>query len=143
MNATKTLNTDFQEALKYMEKSKDSGLTIFIADEDLFYLKLVNNILSENPKFEVHTFLEVEECLNYVLFKPNLVILDKNLDEKSGLDKKSDFITRKIKKSLPDTRVVQISSEDKLKFIEGLHAYDTCKLFYKESYIVKKFKGKI
>jgi len=140
MKAVGTHSQDYSEALNLIEKSKEKGLTIFIVDKDLFYLKLLTNILWEDPMFDVHTFLPDEEYLNCANVIPDLVILENPLEDKKSSDNQANITVQEMADKLPQTEIVLISEKDKLAFIEGLHSYDECKLFFKEKYLIKTLK---
>jgi len=120
MRASESIIRNYQLALNYIKESTEKGLTIFIADEDLLYLKLFKNIFPEKSKFEVHSFVDGEECLYYAMFKPDLVILVNNEDNKFTFEKGLEAVAQEVEGKMPDTMVVLISLDDKLAFAEGL-----------------------
>jgi len=128
MTAKGTISYDYLDAINCIKKRRKKGLTIFIVDKDLFYKKLLSNILSDNPRFDVYTFSFGEEYLMYASFNPDLVIFVSNHTEEQDVNLKIDSIAQEIAKKVPSADVVLFSVNDKLAFVEGLHAIDTLKI---------------
>ena len=90
---------------------------VFIVDDDSLYLKVLKHKLEQEPNIEVSTFSGGESALKNMAMKPEVVLLDYNLnsdnpDGKSGLD-----TLQQIKNMSPDTKVVMISGYDNVDYV--------------------------
>jgi len=139
MKQENTLFQDYHGALYYISKNKDKMLTIFIVDDDIFYLKLLQKELSENSLFSIHTFSKGEDCLNYLSLSPNLIILDYHLDGQHSYAKNGAIIAKEINERLPNTETIIISSDHKLSFVDKLKETNTT-VFFKDSFVYKKIE---
>jgi DNA-binding NarL/FixJ family response regulator len=133
--------TDYHGGAYYFEENKEKELTIFIVDDDPFYLNLLVAQISKNEKFEIFTFPTGEECLNALQLKPDLVILDYHLDSVTPYAKKGDEIAEQIKSRMPKAEILMMSSDHKLPFIKKLKEENQSKIFYKDGYIKEKAEG--
>ncbi len=95
---------------------------IFLVDDDILYLKMLEIQFLEHANFEINTFTSGEECLNKMNQNPNLIILDYHLD---GINK--DALTgiqaldqiKAINSTIP---IVMLSAQDKIDVaIECMH----------------------
>ena len=107
-----------QRHLKKVEyRSSEKQITIFLVDDDTFFLKALEHAVSEKyPSLNIRTFKTGEACLEEIRFNPDIVVLDFNLNSTStnrktlnGLD-----VLKKIKKVSPKTKVIMLSSQDSL-----------------------------
>ncbi|MBL4668307.1 MAG: response regulator [Flavobacteriales bacterium] len=130
--------TDYYGALYYIKENKDNELTIFIVDDDLFYLHLLEKELSKNSKFEIFTFTTGEQCLNALQLNPDLVILDYHLDGKQSYPKNGDVIAKEIKKRLPKTETIIISSDHKLALVGELNRPT---ILFKDGFVKEKIQS--
>lgn len=96
-------------------KSETREILVFIVDDDLLYLKaLENSISAKFPFVKIKTFLTGEACLQQLKFKPDVVILDYFLDSKVSYAWNGLTILKQIKKLNPKTKVIMLSSQDSL-----------------------------
>ncbi len=87
---------------------------IFLVDDDILFLKLLELQFSQEGDFEIETFATGELCIQNLFKKPEIIILDYHLDDidKSAmngieaLDKINDFDA-----TIP---VIMLSSQDKI-----------------------------
>ncbi len=87
---------------------------IFLVDDDILFLKLLELQFSQEGDFEIETFVTGELCIQNLFKKPEIIILDYHLDDidKSAmngieaLDKINDFDA-----TIP---VIMLSSQDKI-----------------------------
>jgi len=138
MKENNSIFQDYYGALYYIEENKDKKLTIFIVDDDLFYLTILNKKLTENSNFSVHTFSLGEDCLIYLSLKPDLVILDYHLNGKYTYAKNGAIIAQEIKEKSPTTETIIISSDQKLLFIDKLRT----KVMFKDRKVFGKIETK-
>jgi DNA-binding NtrC family response regulator len=85
---------------------------IFIVDDDVSYLHPLVFHLQRGVKYKIHCFTSGEECLSNIHLKPNIIILDYNLNPQlpnklNGLD-----VLRQVKNMSPKTKVVMLSGRD-------------------------------
>ncbi len=88
---------------------------LFLVDDDAVLLKSMEIDFLQRVDFEVHTFATGELCIANLGLKPDIIILDYQLD---GIEKKAmDGIQTldKIKEYNPDIPVVMLSSQDKIE----------------------------
>lgn len=87
---------------------------IFLVDDDALFLKSMEIEFLQNTDFTVETFSSGERCLEHLVVKPDVIILDYHLD---GIDKTAMNgieTLDKIKAYNPDIPVVMLSSQDKI-----------------------------
>ncbi len=90
-------------------------IKLFLVDDDAVFLKLLEIEFQEFPEFSVRTFATGELCIAGLSDKPDMVILDYQLD---GIDKKAMNGIQTldtIKKINSDIPVVMLSSQDKIE----------------------------
>lgn len=104
---------------------------IFLVDDDLVFLEMLNQSINDNPDYKVFTFQSGEDCIKNMHLKPDVVLLDyylnsKDLDAKNGLE-----ILREINEINSDTKVIILSAQEDCNLV-----YD-CVRENAASYIVK------
>ncbi len=88
---------------------------LFLVDDDSVLLKSMEIDFLQRADFDVHTFATGELCIANLGLKPDIIILDYQLD---GIEKKAmDGIQTldKIKEYSSDIPVVMLSSQDKIE----------------------------
>jgi len=134
---------DYFGALTLIRSKKDDELTIFLVDDDEFYLKLVKTQLQVNPKFSIYTFTSGEECLDFVEAEPDLIILDYHLDGKMPFAQKGDVIYLKLKDKLPKVEIFLVSTDKKVEFIDGIKKLNLQNgVLFKDEQALNKIKSK-
>ncbi len=102
-------------------------INIFLVDDDVLYLKVLENEFLEHADFNILTFPTGELCIQNLSQNPDLIILDYYLDgiydkAMNGLD-----TLDKIKLINPEIPVVILSAQDKIEVaVNCMHrqAYD-------------------
>lgn len=89
-------------------------LLIFLVDDDPVFLKLLEIEFSELPNCEVETYVTGEECVENLTHKPDVIVLDYQLDGverdvMNGLE-----TLDKIKAYNPEIPVIMLSAQDKI-----------------------------
>ncbi len=89
-------------------------IKLFLVDDDAVFLKMLEIEFMEHVDFEIETYARGELCIENLLHKPDLIILDYYLD---GIDR--DAINGletldAIKAFNPETPVIMLSSQDKI-----------------------------
>jgi DNA-binding NtrC family response regulator len=81
----------------------------FVVDDDLIYQQFMQGHM-KNLGYEVRSFYNGQSCIDQLHQKPDLIILDHQLDEEeNGLD-----VLRKIKEVSPKTPVIYLSAQNDL-----------------------------
>lgn len=92
-----------------------SILKIFIVEDDMFTSALLKHQLELNPDNEVTLFTNGKDLMNSLHRRPDLVLLDYNLDGEHG-----GAILKKILEKSPETPVVIVSGQEDITTAVGL-----------------------
>jgi len=93
---------------------KNKKIKLFLVDDDVVFLKLLEIEFLEQEEYLVETFSTGEHCLEHLSNNPDVIILDYQLDgiEKTAMNGIQTL--DKIKAFNPDIPVVMLSSQDKI-----------------------------
>lgn len=94
--------------------SKETKIKLFLVDDDVLFLKLLEIEFFQQADFEIETYATGELCLANLSHNPDIVILDYHLD---GVDKNAMNgieILDKIIAANPKIPVIMLSSQDKI-----------------------------
>ena len=138
---TNNFVADYFCATYFIEKNKEKDLIIFCLDENANYLNLLKNLL-DRPNFYVFTFSLWEECIEYLKLKPNLVILDKQLNRVNSHAVDGEKIAELIQQKVPEAETILISSDNKFNFLSELHISSVKNILHKNSQAFEKIKIK-
>ena len=92
----------------------DEKIKIFLVDDDMIYLKLLEIELLSQGDFDITTYATGERCLENLQGTPDVIVLDYHLD---GIDKTAMNgieTLDKIKAIFPDIAVIMLSSQDSI-----------------------------
>jgi len=92
----------------------DDKIKLFLVDDDIVYLKLLEIEFLEHADFTIETYATGELCIANLIHAPDVIILDYHLD---GIDKNAMNGLESldiIKRYNPDIPVVMLSSQDKI-----------------------------
>ncbi|MGQ7870359.1 response regulator [Sunxiuqinia sp. sy24] len=94
-----------------MNKNK---IKLFLVDDDAVFLKLLEIEFMEQANFDIETFATGELCIESLSHRPDVIILDYNLngvdpDAINGIDTLDE-----IKAFNPEIPVIMLSSQDKI-----------------------------
>ncbi|MEI6817618.1 MAG: response regulator [Bacteroidota bacterium] len=89
--------------------------TLFIVDDDPMQLEMLKDHLSKFHNFEVKVFPTGEECLEHLNEKPNIIILDFNLNGVNKNAMNGIEVLKIIKKDAPDVEVIMLSGQEKIE----------------------------
>ena len=106
---------------------KKDKIKIFLVDDDVVFLKLLEIEFLEHADFIIETFATGELCLDYISHNPDVIVLDYYLDGVNPAAMNGIDALDKIKALNPDIPVIMLSSQDKIDVaIECMHhkAYD-------------------
>jgi two-component system OmpR family response regulator len=105
----------------------DNKIKLFLVDDDVVFLKLLEIEFLDEADFEIETFATGELCITGLSHNPNVIVLDYYLD---GVDPHAingiETLDR-IKAINPDIPVVMLSSQDKIDVAINCmhhHAFD-------------------
>ncbi|MEY4541744.1 MAG: Chemotaxis response regulator protein-glutamate methylesterase [Bacteroidota bacterium] len=105
--------------------NKDNQIVLFLVDDDALFLKSLEIEFLNYPKFAVQTFATGELCLASLADKsnkPEIIILDYNLDgiEKNAMNGMETL--DKIKAKYDKMPVIMLSSQDKIEIaVDCMH----------------------
>jgi len=88
----------------------EKGFTIFIAEDDEWFNKMLTHNMSLNPDFIVKSFHDGASVLEAMNEQPDLVTIDYRLPDMTG-----DVLLKEIKKLYPETEVIVISEQDEIE----------------------------
>ncbi|MCK9402225.1 MAG: response regulator [Chitinophagaceae bacterium] len=94
---------------------KKNRIKVFLVDDDKLFLKSLEIEFIEDDKYIIETFETGESCLKSMEHKPDIIILDYQLD---GIDKTAMngiAILDKIKAYDAEIPVIMLSSQDKIE----------------------------
>jgi len=92
----------------------NNKIKLFLVDDDAVFLKLLEFDFLEQADFDIELYATGEHCIENLVHKPDIIILDYHLD---GLDKtviNGIETLDRIKAFDPDIPVVILSSQDKI-----------------------------
>lgn len=104
---------------------------IMLVDDDLIFLEMLKESLSDNSDFNIITFQTGEECLNNMNSKPDVIVLDYFLNNDKDDAKDGLKILKEIHRIDPKAKVIILSGQE-----DGNLVYD----FVRENatnYVVK------
>ena len=89
-------------------------VNIFLVDDDILYLRLLEIELGQDALFEINSYNTGEQCINALAKSPNIIILDYHLN---GINKKAMNgieTLAKIKLFNKEISVIMLSAQDKI-----------------------------
>jgi len=84
-------------------------LTIFIAEDDVWYGELLQHHLSANPDNDVKIYTSGKALLKDLHLQPDVITLDYTLPDMMG-----DEVLNRIKQEVPDCHVIAISGQENI-----------------------------
>lgn len=97
-------------------RSATKNLSIFLVDDDMFYLKALEHFISSKfDSLDIQLFQTGEACLEHMNLKPEIVILDYYLNSNVANAQDGLSILKNIKKVSPKTKVIMLSAQDSLE----------------------------
>ncbi|HEY9004510.1 sigma-54-dependent transcriptional regulator [Ohtaekwangia sp.] len=92
--------------------SKKYVTRIFLVDDDPIITRFIKISLEQNDLYDVHVFENGKDFLNNLHLAPDIVIIDYNLPDMSGVE-----ILQRIKEINPDIRTILLSGQEKLEVV--------------------------
>lgn len=90
--------------------NKLKQLKIFVVDDEIFYLNILEQHISNLGYEQVTAFGNGTDCLNQIAENPDVVFLDYNMDTLTGYE-----VLKKIKRYNPNIYIVMISGQENIK----------------------------
>lgn len=84
---------------------------IYIIEDDPIYLKMLVDVVSEFPAFEIRAFSSGENALNGISKHPHILITDYLLDLNDENARNGLQILKDVKKTLPNVEVIVLSGQ--------------------------------
>ncbi len=94
---------------------KNKKIKLFLVDDDAVFLKLLEIEFQQFEEFVVETFSTGELCVEKLSDKPDVIILDYQLDGVDKMAMNGIQTLDKIKAFNPEIPVVMLSSQDKIE----------------------------
>lgn len=104
-------------------------IKIFIVEDDLWYLQVLEYYLSRGFNYEIIRFSTAKECLEQMHQLPHLVILDYNLPDANGL-----MVLKSIKTISKEIPVIVISASDDPEVTKALLEEGAVDFFVKDEH---------
>jgi DNA-binding NarL/FixJ family response regulator len=101
-----------------MDSRNDKNIKIFLVDDDELTVKLTRFHLRLLGYEDVSTYSNGLACLNNLVYKPNVIFLDKHMDDMPGLD-----VLKKIKELDSSIYVAIFSGDDNPQVIADFKKY--------------------
>jgi two-component system OmpR family response regulator len=89
-------------------------IQIFLVDDDVLFLKSMEIDFFQHSEYKIETFPTGELCVENLLYNPDIIILDYQLDGIVATAMNGIQTLDKIKSFSPDIPVVMLSSQDKI-----------------------------
>jgi|JFJP01.1.fsa_nt_gi DNA-binding NarL/FixJ family response regulator len=84
---------------------------VFVVDDEPVFLKMIEDELSDNHKLEIKTFLSGEDCILQLHEKPDIVVLDHNLERESKSNLNGLKLLDIIRKNQPEVHAIILSGQ--------------------------------
>jgi len=118
-------------------------IKLFLVDDDVVYMKSLENYLHDHTDFWINTFQTGELCMKNISDNPDIIILDYNLNgivknAKNGIEILDDIKT--YNQSIP---VVMLSSQDKIEVAVNCMLHKSCDYVIKSETAFMRIQRKI
>jgi CheY-like chemotaxis protein len=131
MEKSNELFQDYYGATYFLKNNMDREMTIFLIDDDPFYLMLAGDELSKNRNFKVIKFPTGEEALIYSDLKPDLILIDFHLDSININAKNGALIAKIFQNRCPESEIIILTSDYKLSMMQDLGNLNEQKFHFK------------
>jgi DNA-binding NtrC family response regulator len=100
--------------------STSSKMSVFLVDDDAFFLELIKDSISGIEGIEVFSFTNAEDCIAQLDKKPSVIFLDHFLNKENPQAMNGIDALPKIKEILPNTKVIMLTGQDSLDTAEDM-----------------------
>jgi two-component system OmpR family response regulator len=118
-------------------------IKIFLVDDDLMYLKALENQFSKNKDLEISCFSTGEDCLLHLSEKPDVIVLDYFLNSKKKDAKDGLAILAEIKEKYPEIQVILISAYENVEMALNCIHYNAFNFIIKNDTTFLRLKHSI
>jgi two-component system OmpR family response regulator len=94
---------------------EQNEITIFLVDDDPLFLKSLEIDFLQRTHYQIKAFATGEQCIVNLFLKPDIIILDYNLDGVDPSAMNGLQTLDRIREFKPDVPVVMLSSQDKIE----------------------------
>jgi DNA-binding NtrC family response regulator len=102
--------------------NNENKIKLFLVDDDIVFLKLLEIEFLEHADFDIETYVTGELCLENLSNNPDFIVLDYFLDGIDKTAKNGIDILDKILESNPEIPVIMLSCQDKIEVaIDCMH----------------------
>ncbi len=102
--------------------SNENKIKLFLVDDDIVFLKLLEIEFLEHADFDIETYVTGELCLENLSNNPDFIVLDYFLDGIDKTAKNGIDILDKILEINPEIPVIMLSCQDKIEVaIDCMH----------------------
>jgi two-component system, OmpR family, response regulator len=116
---------------------------IFIVDDDIVYLEILKNEVSELNNVKVYTFTSAEECLMQMDKKPDLIIIDFYLNSTNPRNMNGHQALEELFIENPKIKVLFISGETNENLLEEYRKYRFIEFVVKTDFGSNQIQQKI
>lgn len=116
---------------------------IFIVDDDLVYLEIMKNEISELTDIEIETFTSAEDCLMQMHLHPDLIVLDFNLDSTNPKNMTGYEAAKAFFLENPKLKILFISGERNEFLLNEYKKYRSIDFILKTDYGCNQIQQKI
>lgn len=88
---------------------------VFVVEDDAFFLEILKSKLSNDEKYTLKGFESAESCIENLNQKPDVIVLDYNLDKENPKAINGLEAVKKIKVDLPLTKIIMLSGQNSLE----------------------------
>lgn len=107
-------------------------LKVFMVEDNELFAHMISEALASQYGYKVEVFYTGEDMLKRINEKPDVVLLDFQLDSSDQNCMNGDKVLEQIMKVQPQTKVVIISSQDDLEKAIELLKYGACNYICKD-----------
>ena len=93
---------------------KTKKIKIFLVDDDIVFLKMMQSQLMERATFDIETFSTGELCIEHLNHNPDVIVLDFHLNGIEKSAKNGIETLDKIMEFNAEIPVIMLSSQDKI-----------------------------
>lgn len=84
--------------------------TLFIVDDDQFYINILHQKLENVSEYKIEKFYSGQECINNAHKQPDIIFLDHFLGDTDGFE-----VLKDLKATYPDIHIIMLSGQKELK----------------------------
>lgn len=114
-------------------ESNNQNLKFFIVDDDKFCTMVYDQYLKNYQYDDITSFTNGEDCLDELHQKPDIIILDHNMEELNGFE-----VLKKIKRYDPNIYVIMVSAQENINTAVSALKYGAFDYLVKDEKVCEK-----